>query len=65
MTRTALRTDSDDVAATMTAMAKKNPFGRLGTPEDIAGTVAFLASDDAAYVTGQEIVVAGGAGLAI
>jgi NAD(P)-dependent dehydrogenase (short-subunit alcohol dehydrogenase family) len=65
MTRTALGTQTDDVAATMTAMAEKNPFGRLARPEDIAGTVAFLASDEAAYVTGQEIVVSGGAGLAI
>ncbi|WIX83675.1 SDR family oxidoreductase [Amycolatopsis carbonis] len=65
MTRTALGTGSDDVPATMAEMAEKNPFGRLGTPEDIAGTVAFLASDEAAYVTGQEIVVSGGAGLAI
>lgn len=33
---------------------------RLGTPEDIAGAVAFLASGDAAYVTGETLVVAGG-----
>ncbi|HVV20694.1 MAG TPA: SDR family oxidoreductase [Pseudonocardiaceae bacterium] len=65
MTRSSLGTVSDDVAATMKAMAEQNPLGRLGAPEDIARTVAFLASDDAAYVTGQEIVVSGGAGLAI
>ncbi len=65
MTRSSLRTQTDDVAAAMTAIADKNPFGRLAVPEDIAGTVAFLASDDAAYVTGQEIMVSGGAGLAI
>lgn len=65
MTRASIATMSDDVAATMTAMAENNPFGRIGLPEDVAGTVAFLASDDAAYVTGQEIVVSGGAGLAI
>lgn len=65
MTRASIGTESDDVAATMTQMGEKNPFGRLGTPQDVAGTVAFLASDDAAYVTGQEIVVSGGAGLAI
>ncbi|MEV6237479.1 SDR family oxidoreductase [Lentzea sp. NPDC051838] len=47
------------------ALAAMNPFGRLGRPEDIAETVAFLASDGAAYITGQEIVVAGGAGLAV
>jgi len=36
------------------------PLGRLGTPEDVAGMVAFLASDDAAYVTGATFVVDGG-----
>ena len=35
-------------------------LGRLGTPRDVAGAVAFLASDDAAYITGQVIVVDGG-----
>lgn len=54
---------SDEVAAMLAAMAAKNPFGRIGRPEDIAETVAFLASDGAAYITGQEIVVSGGAGL--
>ncbi|GAA0581875.1 SDR family oxidoreductase [Kribbella sandramycini] len=49
----------------LTAMAAQNPFGRLGRPEDVAETIAFLASDGAAYITGQEIVVAGGAGLAV
>jgi len=36
------------------------PLGRLGTPEDVAGSVAFLASDDANYITGTSIVVDGG-----
>lgn len=36
------------------------PMGRLGTPEDIAGPVLFLASDDAKYVTGQTIIIDGG-----
>lgn len=39
------------------------PLGRLGRAEDIAGVVAFLASDDAAYITGQWIDVDGGYGL--
>ncbi|MGN6126216.1 MAG: SDR family oxidoreductase [Humibacter sp.] len=65
MTRASIRTSTEDVVGTMTDMAENNPFGRLATPEDIAGTVAFLASDDARYITGQEIVVSGGAGLAI
>jgi 3-oxoacyl-[acyl-carrier protein] reductase len=36
------------------------PLGRLGVPDDIAGAVSWLCSDDAAYVTGQVIAVDGG-----
>ncbi len=36
------------------------PLGRIGTPEDVAGVVAFLASPDAAYITGETVIVAGG-----
>jgi len=36
------------------------PIGRLGKPEDIAGAVLFLASDDAEFITGQTISVSGG-----
>lgn len=36
------------------------PIGRIGTPEDVAGVVAFLAGPDAAYITGQSINVDGG-----
>src|SRR5918912_181316 len=39
---------------------KTIPLGRMGTPEDIADATAFLASDDARYVTGQTLVVDGG-----
>lgn len=38
----------------------KTFLGRLGTPHDMAAAVAFLVSDDAAYVTGETLVVAGG-----
>ena len=41
------------------------PVGRMGTPEDVAHTVSFLASDSAGFVTGQRIVVDGGRGLVI
>jgi NAD(P)-dependent dehydrogenase (short-subunit alcohol dehydrogenase family) len=40
------------------------PLGRLGVPRDVAGAVAFLLSDDAAWMTGQTVVVDGGVTLA-
>ncbi|MGC5364804.1 SDR family oxidoreductase [Streptomyces sp. DT24] len=40
--------------------ASAYPLGRLGVPEDIAGAAAFLTSDQAAWVTGQTLVVDGG-----
>jgi dehydrogenase/reductase SDR family member 4 len=36
-------------------------LGRLGNPDECAGTVAFLCSEDASYITGDTIVIAGGA----
>jgi 3-oxoacyl-[acyl-carrier protein] reductase len=39
------------------------PLGRLGEPEDVAGPVAFLLSDDAAWVTGHTLVIDGGGSL--
>jgi NAD(P)-dependent dehydrogenase (short-subunit alcohol dehydrogenase family) len=41
-------------------VAAAYPLGRLGVPEDVAGAVAFLASEDAAWITGQTLVVDGG-----
>lgn len=43
------------------AIAKAVPLGRLGEPEDIAQAMVFLASPSAAYITGQTIIVDGGA----
>jgi NAD(P)-dependent dehydrogenase (short-subunit alcohol dehydrogenase family) len=42
------------------AVAATYPLARLGVPEDVAGTVAFLCSRDAAWITGQTIVIDGG-----
>jgi NAD(P)-dependent dehydrogenase (short-subunit alcohol dehydrogenase family) len=39
---------------------KKVPMGRMGTPDDIAPSVSFLLSDEAKYITGQNIIVDGG-----
>ena len=46
--------------AAKTATLAAIPMGRLGAPEDVAKAVAFLASDEAAYVTGQVLAVDGG-----
>ena len=44
----------------LNALLANIPLGRLGTPEDVAGLVAFLASDEASYVTGSTFVIDGG-----
>lgn len=44
-------------------VAAEYPMGRLGEPSDVAGTVAFLLSEQAAWITGQTIVVDGGLAL--
>ena len=42
------------------AILSRTPLGRFGEPEDVASVVAFLASDDAAYVTGETVFIDGG-----
>ena len=47
-------------AKILAGMQRAIPLGRLGRPEDVAGAVAYLASAEAAYVTGQVLSVSGG-----
>jgi 3-oxoacyl-[acyl-carrier protein] reductase len=45
------------------AMLSATPLGRLGDPEDIAGAVRFLCSDEASFITGEVLLVDGGLGM--
>ena len=57
---TALTAPLMSVEAVIDEYNRLIPMGRVGKPEEIAATVAFLASDDASYITGAAIVVDGG-----
>ena len=50
-------------AEVLEAVEANLPAGRMGTPDEVAALVAFLASEEAGYVTGEEIGIAGGFGL--
>ncbi len=52
-----IKTPWEELAKTM---ADRTSLGRIGTPDDVAGVIAFLCSDDAAFVTGQAIWIRGG-----
>jgi NAD(P)-dependent dehydrogenase (short-subunit alcohol dehydrogenase family) len=55
-----LRATSDDLDAAKAAAGAVHPVGHMGEPDDIAWAVVWLASDEAKFVTGAEIVIDGG-----
>ena len=56
-------TSPEDIQATVDLMAATIPMGRLGRPEEIGHLAAYLASDEAEYVTGQAFFIDGGSTL--
>jgi NAD(P)-dependent dehydrogenase (short-subunit alcohol dehydrogenase family) len=52
--------DPEDLDGAAAALGPTNLMGRPGLPEDIAGAAAYLASDDASFVTGTSLHVDGG-----
>ena len=56
----AVYAETPDPEAARQARIAMHPLGRDGVPEDIAATIAFLASDDASFMTGQAVAVDGG-----
>jgi 2-keto-3-deoxy-L-fuconate dehydrogenase len=52
--------DTGDYEGALAAFVARQPMGRIGKPEEIAALVAYLASDDASFTTGQEHIIDGG-----
>jgi NAD(P)-dependent dehydrogenase (short-subunit alcohol dehydrogenase family) len=52
--------DSPEALARRAANAAQIPLGRVGRPEEVAAVIAFLASDDASFMTGGTVVIDGG-----
>jgi NAD(P)-dependent dehydrogenase (short-subunit alcohol dehydrogenase family) len=55
-----LRASAPDLAAARAAADAAHPIGHMGEPDDIAWAVVWLASDEARFVTGSEVVIDGG-----
>ena len=55
-----LLSEAEDPAAARAALVARQPIGRLGTPEEVALAVLYLASDEAAFVTGTPLIIDGG-----
>jgi len=60
MVRAAAAREPDGVEAALARWGKAEPVGRIGTGQDIANVVTFLASDRASFMTGEYVCVAGG-----
>jgi NAD(P)-dependent dehydrogenase (short-subunit alcohol dehydrogenase family) len=55
-----LLASADDPEAMRASLVARQPMGRLGTPREVAAGALYLASDDAAFITGAELVIDGG-----
>jgi len=55
-----LLAEAEDPAAARAALVARQPIGRLGTPEEVALAVLYLASDEAAFITGTPLIIDGG-----
>ena len=60
MTQAVAERTGIDYADLKRAAAERTPLRRIGQPEDIAGVISFLCSDDGSFVTGQTIYATGG-----
>ena len=57
--------DNPPEAPATKALLSAIPIGRIGTPQDVAGAVNFLLSDDASFITGQTLYVCGGLSISL
>lgn len=55
-----LMAEAEDPEQRRRELIARQPMGRLGTPQEVAGAIAFLCSDEAAFITGSDLVIDGG-----